>query len=132
MTPTQLSGNHLPRAPVLSVNYALSQRIPTSFGRFDWQVSAQTRSAQYMTVFNGDGKDARGNVNANLSDKVPSYTRVDVNIGYTIPNGRLRLDAFVLNLTDVAYMTSLINTPSLNLRFFNPPRQIGARVTVQL
>lgn len=131
-TMTPLSGNQLPRAPVLSVNYALSQKIPTSFGKFDWNVSAQTRSVQYMTVFNGDGRDARGNVNPNLSDKVPSYTRVDINIGYTIPNGRLRIDAFVLNLTDVIYMTSLINTPNLNLRFFNPPRQIGARLTVTL
>lgn len=129
---TPLDGNFLPRAPQLSVNYALSQQIRTSFGKFDWSVAAQTRSIQYMTVFNGDGKDAKGNVNANLSDKVPSYTRVDINVGYTIPNGRLRIDAFVLNLTDVIYMTSMINTPNLNLRFFNPPRQVGARVTVQL
>lgn len=131
-TMTALAGNFLPRAPVLSVNYALSQKIPTSFGKFDWMVSGQTRTVQYMTVFNGDGRDAMGNVNPNLSDKVPTYTRFDINIGYTIPNGRLRLDAFVLNVTDVIYMTSLINTPNLNLRFFNPPRQIGARLTVTL
>ena len=129
---TALDGNLLPRAPQLSVNYALSQDIRTSFGKFDWSVSAQTRSVQYMTVFNGDGRDSKGVVNANLSDKVPSYTRLDINVGYTIPNGRLRLDVFALNVTDVIFMTSLINTPNLNLRFFNPPRQIGARVTVQL
>ena len=65
-----------------------------------------------------------------LRTKGPDVVRVDP--GYTIPNGRLRVDAFVLNLTDVIYMTSLINTPNLNLRFFNPPRQIGARLTVTL
>jgi outer membrane receptor protein involved in Fe transport len=129
---TPLDGNLLPRAPQLSVNYGVSQQLHTSFGKFDWSVSAQTSSIQYMTVFNGDGRDNKGNVNPNLSDKVPSYTRVDVNVGYTIPNGQLRIDAFVLNLTDVIYMTSLINTPNLNLRFFNPPRMIGARMTVQL
>ena len=129
---TPLEGNLLPRAPQLSVNYGVSQQLKTSFGKFDWSISAQTRSIQYMTVFNGEGKDNKGNVNANLSDKVPSYTRVDINVGYTVPSGRLRIDAFVLNLTDVIYMTSLINTPNLNLRFFNPPRQIGARLTVQL
>ena len=127
-----LQDNFLPRAPQLSLNYGISQRIDTTFGRFDWSVSAQTRTVQYMTVFNGDGTDTMGNTNPNLSDKVPSYTRVDLNVGYTIPNGRLRVDAFVLNLTDVVYMTSMINTPNLNLRFFNPPRQIGARLTVQL
>ncbi|HKU37842.1 MAG TPA: TonB-dependent receptor [Polyangiales bacterium] len=127
-----LEGNLLPRAPQLSINYGLSQVIDVPFGAFDWSVSAQTRSVQYMTVFNGDGTDSMGNVNPNLSDRVPSYTRVDINVGFTLPDKRVRLDAFVLNLTDVAYMTSLINTPTLNLRFFNPPRQIGARITVQL
>ncbi len=128
----QLEDKFLPRAPQLSVNYGLSQRIDTSVGRFDWSVAAQTRTVQYFTVFNGDGRDTAGATNPNLSDKVPSYTRVDLNVGYTTPNGQIRVDAFVLNLTDVVYMTSLINTPNLNLRFFNPPRQIGTRLTVQL
>ncbi len=110
----------------------LHQTIPTDIGKFDWGVSLQTRSQQYMTVFNGNGRDSKGVVNPNLSDVVPSYTRIDVSAGYTRPDGRLRLEAFCTNLTDVIYMTSLINTPNLNLRFFNPPRQIGARITVQL
>ena len=127
-----LDGNFLPRAPQLSVNYGLSQVIRTSFGRFDWTVAAQTRSTQYMTVFNGDGVDSEGKPNPNLSDKVSGYTRLDLNVGYTTPNSRIRIDAFMLNVTDVIYMSSFINTPNLNLRFFNPPRQFGARVTVQL
>jgi iron complex outermembrane recepter protein len=127
-----LSGNLLPRAPQLSVNYGLSQQIPTSFGNFEWSVMGQTRSVQYMTVFNGDGRDRDGNLNPNLYDKVPSYTRFDINVGFTLPNKRLRIDAFMLNVTDVIYLTSMINTPDLNLRFFNSPRQFGTRLTVQL
>jgi iron complex outermembrane receptor protein len=127
-----LASNFLPRAPQLSVNYGLSQQIRTSIGSFDWSVSGQTRSVQYMTVFNGDGRDRAGNVNPILYDKVPSYTRFDVNVGFTLPNKRIRIDAFMLNVTDVVYLTSLINTPDLNLRFFNPPRQFGTRLTVQL
>jgi len=29
-----------------------------------------------------------------------------------------------------AYMTTFINTPSLNLRYFNPPRQVGVRLSL--
>ncbi|MET0386595.1 MAG: TonB-dependent receptor plug domain-containing protein [Polyangiales bacterium] len=127
-----LEDKFLPRAPQLSLNYAIRQTIRTDIGRFDWSVSAQTKSQQFMTVFNGKGRDPNGTVEPNLSDVVPTYTRVDAAVGYTVPDGRLRLDAFVTNLTDVVYMTTLINTPNLNLRFFNPPRQVGVRLTVQL
>jgi outer membrane receptor protein involved in Fe transport len=67
-----------------------------------------------------------------LSDVQPAYTRVDAGVGYTVPDGRIRIDGFVNNLTNVAYMTTLINVPNLNLRFYNPPRQVGARLTLTL
>jgi outer membrane receptor protein involved in Fe transport len=67
-----------------------------------------------------------------LSDDVPAYTRFDAGVGYTRPDGKTRIDAFVSNIGDIAYMTSLINTPGLNLRFFNPPRQFGVKITVFL
>jgi iron complex outermembrane receptor protein len=123
-----ISGNDLPRAPRLAVNYSLAQTIRTSIGWFDWIASAQSRTRQFMTVFNGNGVDPQGNVNPNLSDEVPGYTRLDLSAGYTRPDGKLRIRAFCTNVTDVAYMTTLINTPGLNLRFFNPPRQVGAQM----
>ena len=99
-------------------------------GWFDWVVSAQTRTKYYMTIFNGEGLNPQGVVNPNLSDVVPSYTRVDLGVGYTRPDGKTRLDGFVSNLTNATYMTSLINTPGLNLRYFNAPRQIGVRLSL--
>jgi hypothetical protein len=128
----ELDGNFLPRAPVVTVNYSLSQLITTGFGYFDWTLGAQTRSKHYFTHFNGEGIDTNGDVNPNLSDVQPAYTRVDAGVGYTVPDGRVRIDGFVNNLTNVAYMTTLINVPNLNLRFFNPPRQVGARLTLTL
>jgi iron complex outermembrane receptor protein len=125
-----INGKFLPRAPVLSINYSLGQTIQTGIGYFDWIASAQTKSKQYMTPFNGEGRDPQGNVDPNLSDVVPAYTRLDLGVGYTQANGKLRLDAFINNVTNVAYMTSIINTPGLNLRFFNPPRQMGIRLSV--
>jgi iron complex outermembrane receptor protein len=123
-------GNNLPRAPHVTVNYSLAQNIRTGFGWFDWIVSAQSRSQYFMTNFNGTGVDNLGRINPNLSDVVPGYTRLDAGVGYTRPDGKLRLDAFGSNITNVAYMTTLINTPGLNLRFFNPPRQVGVRATL--
>ncbi|HEY4187764.1 MAG TPA: TonB-dependent receptor, partial [Polyangia bacterium] len=125
-----VAGKTLPRAPRITVNYALAQNIRVPFGWFDWIVSAQTRSQYFMTVFNGEGLDAQGNVNPNLSDVVPRYTRVDAGAGYTRPDGKWRLGVSGSNLTNVAYMTTFINTPGLNLRYFNPPRQVGVRLSL--
>jgi len=125
-----VKGLRLPRSPKITVNYSVGQNVPTDFGYFDWLVSAQTRSMYFMTVFNGDGRDNMGNVNPNLSDSQPLYTRVDAGIGYTRPNGKVRFELVGNNLTNSTYLTSLINTPGLNLRFFNSPRQYGARLLV--
>jgi hypothetical protein len=46
----------------------------------------------------------------------------------THPDGRLSIDGFVNNVGNIAYPTSIISTPGLNLRFFNPPRTAGVRV----
>jgi iron complex outermembrane receptor protein len=130
--PVDLEGNFLPRAPVITVNYSLSQLITTDIGYFDWTLGAQTRSKHYFTHFNGDGKDTKGALNPNLSDVQPAYTRVDAGVGFTLPDGRVRFDGFVNNLTNVAYLTTMINVPNLNLRFYNPPRQAGVRLTLTL
>jgi len=125
-----VAGNTLPRAPHVTLNYSLQQNIRTSFGWFDWIVTAQTRSKYYMTVFNGNGFTPSGEVNPNLSDSVPMYTRLDAGLGYTRPDGKTRLDVFGNNLTNATYMTTFINTPGLNLRYFNSPRQAGVRMSL--
>ena len=125
-----LDGHTLPRSPKITVAYSIGQNFNTRIGYFDWLVSAQTRSKYYMTVFNGDGKDTAGNINPVLSDVQPAYTRLDAGVGYTRPDGKMRLEAVGNNLTDVAYMTSLINVPNLNLRFFNTPRTFGIRLAL--
>jgi iron complex outermembrane recepter protein len=147
----------LPRASALTINYALSQLIFTPAGSFNWIVDAQTRTKQYMTVFNGEGKllptiDQAPTSSASyqallvqgdpasacypncgaarLTDVVPSYTNVNLGAGWTHPDGRLSINAYVNNAFNVAYATSIISTPNLNLRFFNPPRTAGVRMRV--
>lgn len=124
-----IEGNYLPRSSVFTANYSLAQNIKTSKGFFDWIVAAQTKTKYYMTPFNGEGRTTDGVENPLLHDAVPTYTRIDASVGYTHPDGKLRLELIGSNLNNVTYMTSLINTPNLNLRFFNPPRQVAIRIT---
>jgi iron complex outermembrane receptor protein len=142
-----IGGNQLPRAAPLTLNYTLSQFLPSEAGIFHWLVSAQTVTTHYMSVYNGHGnllpeingnmpntqsyRDlARPNGAARLTDEVPTYTRFDIGAGWKHPDGRLSIDGFVNNLGNIAYPTSIISTPGLNLRFFNPPRTAGVRVRV--
>jgi iron complex outermembrane receptor protein len=146
-----LGGNYLPRAPVFTLNYALSQLIFTSVGSFNWIVQGQTVGQHYLSVFNGDGTGVLPLVPstperpnpvtadytalqenpARLTDVVDMYTRFDVGAGWTHPEGRLSINGYVNNLTDVTYATSINANPGSNLRFFNNPRTMGVRVKVE-
>jgi iron complex outermembrane recepter protein len=144
-----LGGNWLPRVSPYTINYTLSQLIFTEQGSFDWVIQAQTRGKHYMSVYNGEGSmelAAPGEAPANtalydsllanpgaqqrFTDVVPTYTRLDIGVGWKHPDGRISLNAFINNITNLAYSTSIITTPTLNLRFYNPPRTAGVRFKV--
>ncbi len=155
-----IGGKWLPRVSAVTVNYALSQLIFTGAGSFNWIVDAQTRSKSYMTVFNGEGRAlppinfeipapgvssdydrliAPGQPGtacyphcgeARLNDVIPAYTNINLGAGWTHPDGRLSINGYVNNAFNVAYATSIVSTPNLNLRFFNPPRTAGVRMRV--
>ncbi|HVZ35828.1 MAG TPA: TonB-dependent receptor, partial [Polyangiaceae bacterium] len=143
-----LGGNWIPRVSPYTINYTLSQLISTTAGSFNWVIQGQTRGTQYMTVYNGNGKTLppapgepipnsvtyqilqRPGLAQRLTDIVPTYTRFDVGVGWKHPDGRISINGFVNNVTNVAYSTSLISTPGLNLRFVNPPRTAGVRFRV--
>jgi iron complex outermembrane receptor protein len=127
---TNIKGKTLPRSPLATVNLSLSQHHKTSVGWFDWVVSGQVRSKYYMTIFNGEGYDAQGNLVPRFQDFQPSYFRADAGVGYTRPDGKTHLEVFVNNATNVAYMTSLISSPDVHIRYYNPPRQFGMRLTM--
>jgi iron complex outermembrane receptor protein len=127
-----LKGNFLPRAPRLALAYGLSQTIPTSIGYWSWGAWGQTKSKMYMTQFNGNGYRPDGTPDPVFSDAVPWTHRFDASVGYTRPKSDITIDAFVTNITNMTYMTSLINVPSTNLRFYNPPRQMGLRLTMEI
>ena len=152
-----IGGKWLPRASPVTLNYALSQMIFTEAGSFNWIVDGQTRTKHYMTVFNGEGDylppvspppdgadeyedlidpgDPRASCyprcgSARLNDVVPAYTAFNLGAGWTHPDGRISINGYVNNAFNIAYATSIISTPNLNLRFYNPPRTAGIRVRV--
>jgi iron complex outermembrane receptor protein len=127
---TPIKGKTLPRSPLATVNLILSQHRKISAGWLDWMVSGQVRTKYYMTIFNGDGYDATGNLVPRFQDYQPAYFRADASVGYTRPDGKTRIEAFITNATNVAYMTSLISSPDVHIRYYNPPRQIGTRITM--
>jgi iron complex outermembrane receptor protein len=144
-----IDGHWLPRASPVSLNYSLSQLIYTSAGSFNWLIQGQTVSKYYLTVFNGHGNllpEATGQTPApgsngpydalvrdasRLTDEVPTYTRFDLAAGWTHTDGRISINGYVNNVFDIAYATTIISTPNLNLRFFNPPRTAGVRFRVE-
>jgi len=147
-----LKGHKLPRAAPFTLNYALSQFLPTEVGSFNWVIQGQTVAQHYFTVYNGEGNllppakgaqysapaqailDAIANGDTaaaqKFTDVVPSYTRFDLGAGWKHVDGRLSISGFVNNVLNTTYPTSVIATPNLNLRFFNPPRTAGVRVRV--
>jgi iron complex outermembrane recepter protein len=147
-----LEGHSLPRAAPFTLNYTLSQFLPTSVGSFNWVIQGQTVAKHYFTVYNGEGSllppaegaaysgaaqtildaIADGDTAAaqKFTDVVPTRTRFDLGAGWKHIDGRLSISAFVNNVLNNAYPTSVISTPNLNLRFFNPPRTAGVRVRV--
>jgi iron complex outermembrane recepter protein len=143
--PVDISDNWLPRVSPLTLTYSLSQAIFTEAGMFDWIISGFTRTQHFMTVFNGEGQlippednvipmtdsyNALVENPARLTDVIPAYTRFDIGAGWRHPDSRLSISGYVNNVFDTTYATSIIATPGLNLRFFNPPRTAGVRVRV--
>jgi iron complex outermembrane receptor protein len=143
-----LGGKWLPRVSAATLNFTLSQLIFSSVGSFDWVIQGQTKTKSYMSVYNGDGHllpAANGEMpmsatvtilrqtglEQRLTDVVPAYTRFDLGVGWKHPDGRIGINGYVNNVTNIAYSTSIISTPGLNLRFFNPPRTAGVRVRVE-
>jgi iron complex outermembrane receptor protein len=153
-----LGGKWLPRVSAATLNFTLSQLIFTEAGSFDWVIQGQTKTQSYMSVYNGNGKllppapgvtpmrsaalqalqpptddpaTSGANLQQRLTDVVPAYTRFDLGVGWKHPDGRIGINAYVNNVTNIAYSTSIISTPGLNLRFFNPPRTAGVRFRVE-
>ncbi len=136
----ELSGNDLPLAPKLTAILRLQQQIDLgSWGQLDWQILGNYKSSYFLSVFNEQpvrfDDDVDGAIDRVASakslgfdDEQKSYITLNLGIGYTTSDERLRVEAFVSNLLDEDASTKALFAPSLNLRFLNDPRTVGVRV----
>jgi iron complex outermembrane receptor protein len=63
-----------------------------------------------------------------LDDHQPTYTTVNVGIGWKKPDGMISVRAFVNNVFNITYATNIISQAGFNGHYFNDPRMAGVRV----
>lgn len=127
-----INGKRLPRTPRFQFNGSWSQTFDLPNGKFDYVVSAGYRSSQYMTIFNGEDFTP-ATVEKRLDDKVNGYWTFDFGAGYSHgPDGKLRVEGYVNNVTNAIHESAIIITQFDNTRFFTRPRTFGARVRLKM
>ena len=127
-----IDGKRLPRTPRWQLNASLSQKLDVGSGSFDWVVSAGYRSSQFMTIFNSQDFQSPGAPRLRLNDVVGGYWTFDLGAGYSHgPDGKLRIEAYVNNLTNAVHEGAIIITQFDNTRFFTRPRTFGGRVRIK-
>jgi iron complex outermembrane receptor protein len=62
-----------------------------------------------------------------LDDKVPTYTTINIGLGWRKPDGMMSVRAFVNNVFNTTYETSIATQPGNYTRFYNDPRMAGVR-----
>ena len=124
-----IDGNRLPHTPKYQFNGKLSQAFETGYGRIDWVVSFGWRDEQYRSIFNSQDFLFPNNPRLRLNDEVDAFWSVDAGLGYTHPNNKLRLEAFVSNATGEVHEAAQIITQFDNTRFFTRPRLAGFRAS---
>lgn len=111
------TGNELPEAPAVTLGLGANYRAPSGF--------FASATASYT-----DSYFSAGSIENDPALRVPSFTNVDVALGYEWENFRARL--FVDNVFDEDYVTSLFNTsvgqPPVEATV-NDPRTVGFEVS---
>lgn len=124
-----LSGNRLPRVSDFQFTLSLSDSYSVPYGSFDWIAFMQHKGDQNLTVANGNADFlAPGDVPLSFFDGVDSVTTFDVAVGYTHQSGKVRLEAYIANLTDEVRANSQLSNAFSFLRFYNSPRTYGMRL----
>ena len=130
-----LAGNRLPRQS----NFELSARLQQSFqlgtGVLDWQILAKWRSSFFLTQFNERDLNALdGSVLTALeigqATEQEGFATVNVGLGYTFSEDRIRVEAYGQNLTDEVASLSQIGGSGVDVRFLNDARTFGLRAIV--
>ena len=124
-----IEGNRLIRTPEIQFNGSISKAIETGYGQYDGILSFGYRSSQHMTIFNGVDFQNPDDPSARLDDEVDGYWTIDLGAGYSHgDDGKIRIEGYISDLTDIDRPQAIIITQFDNTRFFNRPRTYGARL----
>ena len=124
-----IDGRRLPHTPQFQFNGALSQSFPAPAGTLSWVVSFGWRDDQYRTIFNSVDYMYPDNPRLRLNDEVEAFWSFDAGVAYAHEDGKLRVEAFVSNITDDVHEAAQIITQFDNTRFFTRPRIAGIRAS---
>lgn len=127
-----LTGNRLPLQSDLSITARIAQEIELASGLFDWQVLAKYRSDYFLSQFNerdivllsGDVKSA---LEVGHPERQEGFTTINVGLGYSIADGKYRIEAYGQNITDEVASQKAIVGNGTNVRFLNDARTFGLR-----
>ena len=123
-----IADRRLPHTPRFQFNASLTQLIGLPWGTFDYVFSVGWRDDQFRTIFNSVDFMQPNNPRLRLNDEVKAFWSVDAGAGFTHRNGKLRVEAFVSNLTGDVHEAAQIITQFDNTRFFTRPRLSGLRL----
>ena len=124
-----IDGRRLPHTPQFQFNGSLSQEFPAPSGTFSWVLSFGWRDDQHRTIFNGIDYMQPDNPRLRLNDTVEDFWSFDAGLAYAHEGGKLRIEAFVSNLTGDVHEAAQIITEFDNNRFFTRPRLAGLRAS---
>lgn len=127
-----LAGNRLPRQSNFEVSTRLAQQFDLGAGSFDWQILAKYRSSFFLTQFNERDLNALdGTVQTALeigqATEQEGFATINVGLGYTFPDGKIRIEGYGQNITDVEASLSQIGGAGVDVRFLNDARVYGVR-----
>ena len=122
-----IADRRLPHTPRFQFNASISQFFGVPWGTVDFVLSLGWRDDQFRTIFNGVDFRQPDNPRLRLDDRVRAFWSVDAGAGFTHHNGKLRVEAFVSNLTGDVHEAAQIITQFDNTRFFTRPRLGGLR-----
>ena len=117
-TVASLNGNFLPNAPEFSGKVEYSHDFVLADGATITPMASlyfQTKS--YLREFN------------NFIDKVPTYTKTNLNLTYASPSKQWNVTAFVTNLENRAIRQSANTAVNRYFSDYLPPRLFGLRVS---
>lgn len=127
-----IEGRRLPHTPKYQLNGSISQAIGMRWGIIDYVVSVGWRDDQFRTIFNSIDFLNPSAPRLRLNDKVDGFVSVDAGVGFSHHNGRLRVEAFMSNVTGDVHEAAQIITQFDNTRFFTRPRLAGIRASYRL